>query len=80
MVQNIHSNDTVIEKSYKINLNVTSGLEKSYRGKILDENAKELSQALKQGINIAVMMPFFRTCSVKSASLDTAGIFTFKMP
>lgn len=80
-VQQVHSNETVIEKSYKIDLQMNSGLERSFRGKVLDENNKEFTLATERAaVNVAVITPYFRSCSSKSVSIDSNGIFTFKMP
>lgn len=79
-VQQVHTNETIIEKSYKIALRMDSGKEKSFRGKILDENGKEFASLDRQGIHVSVSYPSFRACSTKSISLDSSSIFNFMMP
>jgi len=71
-------NETYIQKRYRIPLIMESGQEKTFIGKLLNEDGQEVSwpASLKGNVHL----PFYRTCLPKAVHIDANGIFTFNLP
>jgi hypothetical protein len=57
-----------------------SGVTKSFRGKVIDQNGREFIQADRQGIKVTAELPYFKKCGTRVASMDSNGIFQFSLP
>ena len=78
-----------VPRRYRVDLNVNSGYNRTYRGKLVEENVnangpatyfKEIASNINNEIKVVVTYAFSKQCAPVAVPVDAHGIFEFKMP